>query len=158
MVLASLVVIFLPEILDNPKDYTKLKHISSIPPISSTEQHTGLLLPPASDDEPLIPPLPSVTESFAEEPATELTAWIIKLETFTNKKKAEKLQDTLRKKGFPAFIQTQIIAKNKTNFQVQVGPELNQAQAISVATDIAKKFNLTSRVESYPSKDQPKTD
>ena len=156
MLIASLAVIFLPDLLDNPKDYTNIKRISPIPPPPTVAQHTRL--PPASDEEPLIPPLPP--SPVLPEPQTEstaaLSAWIIQIETFTSKKKAERLQNNLRKKGFPAFIQKQS-SKKQTIYQVQVGPELNQAQAISVSQEITKKFNIVGKIEPYPSQDQPPT-
>lgn len=151
VVLASVAVIFLPELLDSPKDYTAPRRVTPIPPPPMMSQNTTSKLPPPSDNEPLIPPLPppSVEPEVQAEIATELSAWVIQLETFTTKKKAERLQDNLRKKGFPAFIETQS-SKKATIYQVRVGPELNQAQAVSVANEIAKKFNITGQVEPYP--------
>lgn len=151
MVLASVAVIFLPELLDSPKDYTAPRRVTPIPPLPTK-------LPLPSDNEPLIPPLPpsSVEPEVQAEIAIELSSWVIQLETFTSKKKAERLQDNLRKKGFPAFIETQS-SKKSTIYQVRVGPELKQAQAISVANEIAKKFNITGQVEPYPAEVQPQT-
>lgn len=154
LALASLAVIFLPELLQNPRDYTDTNRISTIPPFPTMSQ-SNATLPAATNNEPLIPPetiepltppAPSNEPSAALEP--ELSAWVVQVANFTSKKKAERLQSNLRKKGFPAFMQSDK-SEGKTIYKVQVGPELNQAQAESVAAEVEKKFKLTGTIEPY---------
>lgn len=159
LVLASLAAIVLPEILKNPRDYSITRHVTPIPALPPALQSNKLEI--ATDNEPLIPPLETdlsdTTEQFTaiESPVqvdSKLTAWVVQVATFTSKKKAERLQSSLRKKGFPAFMQSNKSEK-KTIYKVQVGPELNQAQAESVASEVKQKFKLTGQIEPYVASD-----
>lgn len=163
LVLSALAVIFLPELLQNPKDYTQSASVSAIPPRPVTVQPTPALLP-TTNNEPLITPLPprqevapipaASTEPTVSSPpipakVVDNTAWVIQVASYTSQNKATRLQNDLRKKGFTAFIVSSQDDDQPVQL-VEVGPELEQNKAESMAAEIKQKFHLQTTVVRYP--------
>lgn len=78
-----------------------------------------------------------------------LTAWVVQLGSFNSKVNADKLNLTLRKSGFPAFVEP-LQEGNKTVYRVRVGPELLRADADALLKKIKKSANLDGIVLNYP--------
>ncbi len=78
-----------------------------------------------------------------------LTAWVVQLGSFESKVNADKLNLSLRKVGFPAFVEP--LTKNgETNYRVRVGPEILRADADALLKKIKTKMKLDGIVLNYP--------
>lgn len=78
-----------------------------------------------------------------------LTAWVVQLGSFSTKVNADKLNLSLRKAGFPAFVEP-ITKKGKTSYRVRVGPEILRADADALLKKIKSTMKLDGIVLSYP--------
>lgn len=78
-----------------------------------------------------------------------LTAWVVQLGSFSTKVNADKLNLSLRKAGFPAFVEP-LTKKGKTSYRVRVGPEILRADADALLKSIKTKMKLDGLVLSYP--------
>ena len=78
-----------------------------------------------------------------------LTAWVVQLGSFSTKVNADKLNLSLRKAGFPAFVEP-LTKKGKTSYRVRVGPEILRADADALLKNIKAKMKLDGIVLSYP--------
>lgn len=78
-----------------------------------------------------------------------LTAWVVQLGSFTSKVNADKLNLTLRKSGFPAFVEP-LQESGKTVYRVRVGPELLRSDADALLKKIKASAKLDGIVLSYP--------
>jgi len=78
-----------------------------------------------------------------------LTAWVVQLGSFSSKVNADKLNLTLRKSGFPAFVEP--LEQNKEIvYRVRVGPELLRADADVLLKKIKENTKLDGIVLNYP--------
>jgi DedD protein len=78
-----------------------------------------------------------------------LTAWVVQLGSFSSKVNADKLNLTLRKSGFPAFVEP--LEQNKEIvYRVRVGPELLRADADALLKKIKENTKLDGIVLNYP--------
>lgn len=78
-----------------------------------------------------------------------LTAWVVQLGSFESKVNAEKLNLSLRKAGFPAFVEPST-KKGETSYRVRVGPEILRADADALLKKIKTKMKLDGIVLNYP--------
>ncbi len=78
-----------------------------------------------------------------------LTAWVVQLGSFSSKVNADKLNLTLRKSGFPAFVEP-LEQNNEVAYRVRVGPELLRADADALLKKIKENTKLNGIVLSYP--------
>jgi DedD protein len=78
-----------------------------------------------------------------------LTAWVVQLGSFSAKVNADKLNLSLRKAGFPAFVEP-LTKEGKTSYRVRVGPEILRADADALLKKIKAKMKLDGIVLSYP--------
>lgn len=78
-----------------------------------------------------------------------LTAWVVQFGSFSTKVNADKLNLSLRKAGFPAFVEP-LTKKGKTSYRVRVGPEILRADADALLKSIKTKMKLDGIVLSYP--------
>ncbi len=78
-----------------------------------------------------------------------LTAWVVQLGSFSTKVNADKLNLSLRKAGFPAFVEP-LTKKGKISYRVRVGPEILRADADALLKSIKTKMKLDGIVLSYP--------
>lgn len=78
-----------------------------------------------------------------------LTAWVVQLGSFSSKVNADKLNLTLRKSGFPAFVEP-LEQNNELAYRVRVGPELLRADADALLKKIKENTKLDGIVLNYP--------
>jgi len=166
-VLVSLVVIFVPMLLEHePEREPGIEQIT-IPPQPPVAFPSRVL--PEEDEQIAIPPssvtavkrLPSppaqgagvetpvaaapesqpVAKPAAEAPAARplLSAWVIQAGSFSNRGNADKLTQQLRDKGFPAFVE-QAQVKGKTVARVLVGPEVERRLAENLMTQLNREL------------------
>ena len=89
------------------------------------------------------------TKNTVSDKKVGLTAWVVQLGSFGTKVNADKLNLSLRKEGFPAFVEP-ITKKGKTTYRVRVGPEILRADADELLKKIKTKMKLDGIVLSYP--------
>tara|TARA_R110000782_G_scaffold41101_11_gene94565 strand:+ start:2121 stop:2726 length:606 start_codon:yes stop_codon:yes gene_type:complete len=78
-----------------------------------------------------------------------LTAWVVQLGSFSSKVNADKLNLTLRKSGFPAFVEP-LEQNNEIAYRVRVGPELLRSDADALLKRIKENTKLDGIVLNYP--------
>ena len=102
--------------------------------------------------EKVVEKAPSVEQAVQKTVADKkvgLTAWVVQLGSFSTKVNADKHNLSLRKEGFPAFVEP-ISKKGKTTYRVRVGPEILRADADALLKKIKAKMKLDGIVLSYP--------
>lgn len=171
-VLVSLVVIFVPMLLQNE------------PVIDQGIRESNIPLPPKTDfssrvipDKMEPPPLPKPAVTIEPEPATVvddkpapqppepekieppkvetregLSAWVIQVGSFSQRDNADNLLQQLRAKEFAADIE-QISIKGSTLFRVLIGPEVDRGKAEKLLERVNKEvkpLNIQGTLRSYP--------
>lgn len=91
----------------------------------------------------------TIHEKTISDKKVGLTAWVVQLGSFSTKVNADKLNLSLRKAGFPAFVEP-LTKKGKTSYRVRVGPEILRADADALLKKIKSKMKLDGIVLSYP--------
>lgn len=178
-VLVSLVVIFVPMLLEQDPVINRGITGSNIPLGPGTDftsrvlplQNENLALPPASGDQPVAPETasspsapeqPSATASSQEnqppakpetavEPRVGLSAWVIQVGSFSMRENAERVEQQLKEKKFPAFIE-QVGVKGRALFRVKVGPEVDRELAEEMLARVNQELvslKLKGKLTSY---------
>lgn len=156
-VLVSLVVIFVPMLLEDEPVVETGIYKTNIPPKPARDfssrviptEDEQLAIPPASHRPQIVPlqpppapvvvekpepaPSPSTTEPAAPaspvvEPREGLTAWVIQVGSFSSRDNAEKLVQQIRDLKYAAFME-QADVDGKTVYRVKVGPEVDRKLA-----------------------------
>ncbi len=91
----------------------------------------------------------SETNKTVKDKQVGLTAWVVQLGSFSSKVNADKLNLTLRKSGFPAFVEP-LEQNNEVAYRVRVGPELLRADADALLKKIKENTKLDGIVLNYP--------
>ena len=89
------------------------------------------------------------TQPSAGQTRTGLSAWVVQVASFGERKNAEKLVKQLIAKKLPAFME-QASVEGKTVFRVRVGPEIDKKKAEKIAALIEKVHKLKSKLRRYP--------
>lgn len=159
IVLVSLVVIFVPMLLDEDPMVTSGITETNIPPRPKTGFSSHIL--PQEARQPLVAPQSRIEPADVVEAAPEtsarpgpktraaLSAWVIQVASFQKRENANKLVDRLRAKKLPAFME-QASVDGKTIFRVRVGPEVDRKKAEGIRARIEKGFKLKGKIERYP--------
>ncbi len=95
--------------------------------------------------------IPNKTQqkNTAKDKQVGLTAWVVQLGSFSSKVNADKLNLTLRKSGFPAFVEP-LKQEDEIVYRVRVGPELLRSDADALLKKIKENTNLDGIVLNYP--------
>ncbi|WP_428624861.1 SPOR domain-containing protein [Sedimenticola sp.] len=165
-VLVSLVVIFVPMLLEDEPVIETGIYKTNIPPKPERDfssrvvpaEDEKLSVPPASHRQEIVPlkppPAPAVTaktESSPQpadsgtaeskptpvEPRVGLTAWVIQVGSFSSRENAEKLVQQIREMKYAAFME-QAEVDGKTLFRVKVGPEVDRKLADKMLLSLNK--------------------
>jgi len=75
--------------------------------------------------------------------------WTVQVASFGTKVNADKLQQLLRRRGFPAYVETARMNNGKTLNRVFVGPEIEKAEARKLQTVLRNQFKLNGVVVQY---------
>jgi DedD protein len=164
-VLVSLVVIFVPMLLEQEPVVSPTIDESNIPPpperefssrvlplepetLDSLPAEAGTQEPEAGEqaDEPAVaepePEKQPEAASATEEPASDsprlrvgLSAWVIQAGSFSNRNNADKVVKDLQGKKFPAFVEKTEL-KGQTLYRVLIGPEVDQKRAEAMAEEL----------------------
>lgn len=81
----------------------------------------------------------------------KLASWVVQIGSFNEKRKAIKLRDQFRGKGFSVFMEPLKNASNQSMYRVRVGPVQDRSQAETLLNQLKKKTNLENGyVTQYP--------
>jgi DedD protein len=72
---------------------------------------------------------------------TKQRAWVVQVASFSERSKALKLRDRLRKSGYTAFVESVSMSKG-TLYRVRVGPVVKREKADSLRKKIIKEFKI----------------
>jgi len=168
-VLASLAVIFVPMLVEEPADRQPPEAVPEPPPAkpfeSSLLRREVPLLPPAvpptqarTEEEQvapasIVPVAPKPAPPVSSEPATPrpgLAAWVVQVGSFSSLANARKLVGRLRKAGLQVLDPERIQLRHKVLYRVQVGPVLERRRAKAMLPVVNKVAGTRGRVLSYP--------
>jgi len=158
-VLASLAVIFVPMLVEEPVDKAAMVRMPQAPearPFESSLLREEVVRPP-----PALPPTrratpPAPDSSPQRDQATEptfrtgLNAWVVQVGSFSNPDNARSLVGKLRQAGFQARDPETIELRGKTLYRVQVGPVLEKDRALALLPRVNKVTGTKGSVISYP--------
>jgi DedD protein len=158
-VLVALVVIFVPMMIDEPRE-TKLIRDHEIPQKpTALIKPTPEILPPEPKPQtkqveiPKPPPKPvAKVEQKAPSKSVERkspTSWMLQVASLTVKKNAEKLVADLKKADMPAHLE-RVSVEGKQHFRIRVGPVVGLKTAEKMAKNIKSGFKLSPKVLRYP--------
>jgi DedD protein len=174
-VLVSLVVIFVPMLLEKGPVVSTTIDESNIPPPPEVDFSSQVMpleepvpeaaeTPPVADTAPLgtIERSEPAAETPAPKPAEEaapaadllvgLSAWVVQLGSFSSHENADRVATDLKAKKFPAFVEPTEI-NGKQLFRVLVGPEIDHKRAEQMLNDLEpemKRWKLQGKLRSYP--------
>ena len=125
VILAALLVILVPELLDGAGHrarYAKQLRIPDEPVFQPmpTFKVEPVDIRPATE----VPP-PAEPQRQSHKTKTVLTSWALQVGSFSSQKNAQKLRDELRAKSYPSFIDVKSSPAKKT-WRVRIGPELDK--------------------------------
>lgn len=160
-VLASLAVIFVPMLVEEPVDKAELVRMPQAPearPFESRLLREEVVrppptLPPTRRSGPEVPaPEESPGRDQVAEPAfrTGLSAWVVQVGSFSNAENARNLVEKLRAAGFQARDPDPIELRGKKLYRVQVGPVLEKDRAQALLPRVNKVTGTKGSVISYP--------
>lgn len=158
-VLASLAVIFIPMLLEDPPP--RAPEVQNIPPRPAavpfaSEQLNQEVPASITRTEPRPRPVPVLKEEKEPErkPAvqskTGLTAWIVQVGSFGSQQNAARLVKKLRKAGFAAPDAERAKVNGKTVYRVKVGPFLEKKRATQILAKVSKTAGVKAQVRRYP--------
>jgi len=78
-----------------------------------------------------------------------VSAWVIQVASLRAPEAARTLQDELRAKGYPAFVE-QADVRGQRYYRVRVGPEVERARADQLAERLARDTGADPLVQRYP--------
>ncbi len=174
-VLVSLVVIFVPMLLEKGPVVSTTIDETNIPPPPEGDFSSRVLPleepapaaaepPPAPETAPLgtidrnePPAEPSAPKAEEEvQPTADLrvglSAWVVQLGSFSSRENADRVAKDLQAKKFPAFVEPTEIS-GKQLFRVLVGPEIDHKRAEQMLSNLEpamKQWKLQGKLRSYP--------
>lgn len=138
------------------------------PPVPAQPEETRQLVdkhtPPLPQDKaakaapesaPAKPAAPAVkhtdkTPVATAKPVAKTHGWVVQIASFSDRHKALRLRDRLRKAKYTCFVEA-VTGKHGTLYRVRVGPVIKRAQADRLQAKIARQLKLKdSLVMSYP--------
>jgi Uncharacterized protein conserved in bacteria len=168
-VLASLAVIFVPMLVEEPADRQPLEAVPEPPPARPFESsllREEVPLPPSAVPPtqartavepavpaPIVPAVPEPAPPVSSEPAAprpSLAAWVVQVGSFSRLENARKLVARLRKAGLQVLDPERIELRGKVLYRVQVGPVLERKRAEAMLPKVNKAAGTQGRVRPYP--------
>lgn len=161
-VLASLAVIFVPMLVEEPvEDKAELVRTPPAPKAKPFESSLlreevvapAVIAPPSRRklvDTSNAEPAGTSTESGSSGIRTGLSAWVVQVGSFSNEENARKLVKKLRRAGFQTRDPEPIVLKGKQLYRVQVGPVLEKKRAEAMLPKINKLAGTRGSVRTYP--------
>lgn len=154
-VLASLAVIFVPMLVEErpapPPEMPKIPPRPEAIPFASQQLSREVPREVKRVEPKRITPEPeAVAAKPVEQPKTGLTAWVVKVGSFSNKDNATRLVKKLRKAGFPTPDAEMVQVKGKNIYRVKVGPFLEKKRASQILSKVSSVAGVRAQVRRYP--------
>jgi DedD protein len=178
-VLASLVVIFVPMLIDDPAE--PRDEFQAIPPTPPKKDFASSMLSqevtrpdplpikrpdvepepvpvdlmknpsaaPGSTPESEPAPVAPPSEPGLPEPKSSLVAWVVKVGSFSNRENAAALVEKLRKAGFQTPDAERIELRGKVLYRVKVGPMVRKEKAEQLLPKINQVSGTEGQVARY---------
>ena len=160
-VLASLAVIFVPMLFEEPPARPPpLPPLPSKPP--TTDFASEMLReevpavtplaprPPVEDEVEQAAPPVSTAKPPAPEPRTGLTAWVVQAASLSSRENADKLVARLREAQLPTPDPELVDIKGKRYYRVRVGPVVERAEAEGLIDKVSEIAGTKAQVRQYP--------
>jgi DedD protein len=162
-VLASLAVIFVPMLFEEPPSRPPpLPPLPSRPPVNDFASEMLREEVPAVT--PLAPPSPGeyrkdvsvassaapVTPAPVTKPRTGLTAWVVQVGSFSSQENAAKLVAKLREAKLPTPDPDPVDLRGKRYYRVRVGPVVERSEADGMLDRVSAIAGTRARVQQYP--------
>ena len=156
-VLASLAVIFVPMLFEEPPSRPPpLPPLPAKPPVSDFASE--MLREEVAAVAPLAPREikvdadagPGSVEVEPVKPRTGLTAWAVQVGSFSSQENAEKLVARLREAKLPTPDAELVDIKGKRYYRVKVGPVVERAEAEGMAARVSEIAGTRTQVQQYP--------
>lgn len=155
-VLASLAVIFVPMLFEEPPPAPP-----SLPPLPAKPPERDFASEMLREEIPAITPLaPAVSDLEPEspgngagetnQPRTGLSAWIVQVGSFSSRENAEQLVAKLRAAELPTPDPELVDVRGKRYFRVKVGPVLERTEADRLLERVTVATGIEAQVRSYP--------
>ncbi len=125
------------------------------PPVLVREEPPAPELQPAPEPapvpEPPSAPIQKPQKATQKAPAAVagISSWIVQVASVRDLNSAMRLQQDLRKKGFPAFVE-QADVKQQVWHRIRVGPEADRHRIESMAASITAQTGLKVQIQRYP--------
>lgn len=128
-------------IVDRNKPRLVDEHTPPVEQTDSVSPDTKQTAKPAKVEPATTKPTESKTTSVTDKPGSVTRAWVVQVASFSERNKALKLRDRLRKANYKAFVESLSTSKG-TRYRVRVGPVVQRKKADSLKIRIAKEFKI----------------
>lgn len=91
---------------------------------------------------------PKVTKTAEPLPKKTGERWIFQVASLSTRAKADAMADTLKSKGFPAFVEEARV-NGKTYFRVRVGPRSERSEIDALAAEVRDKTGQAGQIQRY---------
>ncbi len=121
------------------------------PPVLVREEPPAPEPQPAPEPAP-VPEPPSAPIQKPQKAPVEvagISSWVVQVASVRDLNSAMRLQQDLRKKGFPAFVE-QADVKQQVWHRIRVGPEADRNRIESIAASITAQTGLKVQIQRYP--------
>ena len=166
VVLASLAVIFVPMLFDEPPPQPPpLPPLPSKPPVNDfASEMLREEVPAVTPLAPQAPPAEyveivslasspaavSAPEPAPAKPRTGLTAWVVQVGSFSSQENAEKLVEKLREAKLPTPDPDPVDLRGKRYYRVRVGPVVERSEAEAMLEQVNTIAGTRAKVQQYP--------
>jgi DedD protein len=153
-VLASLAVIFVPMLFEDPPPQPP-----KLPPLPERPPERDFASEMLREEIPAIAPLvpsPATTATVPEEdasdtkPLTGLSAWIVQVGSFSSRENAEQLVQKLRAADLPTPDPELVDIQGKRYYRVKVGPVIERERADGLLPRVRAIAGGEAQVRAYP--------
>jgi len=153
-ILVALLVILVPEWLDGSgyrsryPGHVEIPETPEFKPMPQVESPVIAPAPQAVTDAPVETSAPAAIEP-ARKTDTSVQAWALQMGSFSDRKNAMSLRDSLRGKGYAAYVE-EIKSAGSAQFRVRIGPELDRARLEAMQKKLGDQDKLNGVVVKHP--------
>lgn len=153
-VLASLAVIFVPMLFEEPPSRPP-----PLPPLPEQPPIRDFASEMLREEIPAVAPLAPVAEAEAEirpapaverKPRTGLSAWVVQVGSFSSQENAQKLVERLREAELPTPDPELVDIRGRRYYRVRVGPVIERDEAEGMLAKVNEIAGIKAQVRQYP--------
>lgn len=155
-VLASLAVIFVPMLFEEPPPVPpSMAPIPERPPARDfasemLREEVAAITPLAPEREVERRPAEKPAAKPATKPRAVSPAWIVQAASLSTRERAERLVKALRKEGLPTPNVATVEIRGKRRFRVMVGPVVEKREAEAMIDRVSRVAGTKAQVKTYP--------